>query len=216
MTSIEETLKFFTNNQFNIQHPYADFSFRTDVPVICGGTLCISVWELKGKISFDGNTWYDIEGLNPKDDKFTEFFYDSMFNNYGWVYQDIHATFNEEIKKSVFKNFKIISLSNKLIPNKPIFECRELSQMDRKILLKLDTAKIELSKEFNVKGISLTEEQIIVINLIDDTLPETDLLVDDIDIRFKPQLFDIEEKITYILKGIGITRFTIGKIHKHD
>lgn len=215
MTSIEDTVQKFKLNEFHIQHPYADFKFRTGTPLVCGGSLCVSVWELKGKISFDGVKWYNIEGLNPNDTDFINYFYDCMFNEYGWVYQDIYATFNEEIKESVFKKFKIISISNKPVPETHIYECRDIPQMDRKLLLKLDHAKRVLSEEFNVSGVSLTDEQIININLIVEGFPSIDLIETLIDEKFNTQLFDIEKKIAQILNSIDINRFTIGKINIH-
>lgn len=214
MTSIENTIEFFTNNTFEIKHPYGDFTFKTGNPLICGGTLCLSIWELKGKISIDGTKWYDIEALNPNDTLFTHFFNESLINRYGWVHQDVYATLYEEVKKSVFKNFKIISLSNKKVPKDPIYSCKDISPMDRSLLMTLDHAKRELSDRFDVTEVTLTSEQIIVINLNDTRLPSIDLLEDVIPKPYEKILFDIEEEISYILRGINIHRFTIGKINK--
>ena len=216
MMSITDTIDYFDKGYFHIQHPYADFTFKTFKPTVCGGTLCITVWDLKGKISFDGNVWYSVEDLNPKDGQFVEYYYDSMFNNYGWLSQDIYVTIEEIIKNSIFKKFKLISLSNTPLPVEYEFNCRELSLMDRKLLLKLDTVKTELSKDFTVKQVSLSEEQIIVIEIIDENLPTVNPLVETLTPEVEKIIFDLEEKMNYILKRIGITRFSIGRIHKHN
>ena len=214
MMSIEETIKKFDNTEFNIQHPYADFTFNTSEPIVCGGGLCVSIWNLKGKISLDGEKWYDVEALNPNDDKFVQYYYDCIFNIYGWVYQDIYATFNNIIKYSIFKNIKIISLSNKETPTSPSFNCVEIPKMDRKLLLRLDEAKRAVSKKYDVTGVTLTDEQIININLNVSGLPSINLIEESISGNFSKKLFDIEKDITYILNKVSITRFTIGKINQ--
>jgi hypothetical protein len=214
MMGINETTDFFTDGYFHIEHPYADFTFKTGNPIICGGTLNLSVWDVKGKISIDGNKWHNIEDLDPKDTNFTEYYYQTMFNNYGWVYQDIHATLSDVIKQSVFKKMKIISISNGSKPNTQIFSCRDIPKMDREILTVLDKAKVELQKHFNISSVTLSEEQIMTINIIDETMPEVDLLEETISKVYQEKILDYEKKFNYILRGIGITRFTIGKIHK--
>lgn len=214
MIGVNETIDFFTNKYFKIEHPYADFSFKTGVPIVCGGTINLSIWEVNGKISIDGVKWHNIEDLDPTDTSFTEFYYQTLFNNYGWVYQDIYATLSETINLSVFKKLKIISMSNGKVPQSQIFDCRDLPKMDREILTVLDTVKVSLQDIINISNVTLSEEQIMTINIIDKTVPEFNLLVENVSEPYINTIASYESLITKTLKGIGITRFTIGKIHK--
>lgn len=215
MNNITETIDYLNGKEFSIQHPYADFTFTLNKPILCGGTLYVSVWDLKGKITFNGDTWFDVDTLKPKEDEYIEYFYETIINDFGWVYQDIFATLDVIIENSILRKFRIVSISNKPKPSTILFNCDEVSDMDRRLLVIIDDAKIKLSEKFNIKGISISKEHIIVIDIIDPDLPSIDLNEEDIPQEYVNKIIDIEKGINYILNSMSIGRYCIGKIHKH-
>ena len=78
----------------------------------------------------------------------------------------------------------------------------------------IDEARRKLSEKYNIKGLSISGEHIIIVDLIDNTLPSIDLLEEEIPSEYSEKLFDIEKGINYILNNMGIDRFCVGKIHK--
>jgi hypothetical protein len=81
MKNIEETIDFLNGKEINIKHPYADFTFIFNKPVMCGGTLYLSAWGLKGKVSFDGDKWFDVDSLKPNEEFYVEYFYETIVND---------------------------------------------------------------------------------------------------------------------------------------
>jgi len=214
MKNIEETIDFLNGKEINIKHPYADFTFIFNKHVMCGGTLYLSAWGLKGKVSFDGDKWFDVDSLKPNEEFYVEYFYETIVNDFGWVYQDIYATLDVIMLGSILRKFKIISISNKPKPTDLELDCDMVEQMDRKLLFIIDEARRKLSEKYNIKGLSISGEHIIIVDLIDNTLPSIDLLEEEIPSEYSEKLFDIEKGINYILNNMGIDRFCVGKIHK--
>ncbi len=214
MKNIVETIDFLDSKEITIKHPYAEFTFILDKPVMCGGTLYLSSWDLKGKVSFDGDKWFDVDSLKPNEKFYIEYFYETIVNDFGWVYQDIYATLDEIMSNSILRKFKIISISNKPKPKDLVLDCEMVERMDRKLLFIIDEARRKLSEKYRIKGLSISNEHIIIVDLIDNTLPSIDLLEEEIPIEYSKKLFDIEEGINYILNNMGIDRFCVGKIHK--
>ena len=215
MKNVEETINTLKGKRFNIRHPYADFTFTVDKPFICSGTLYFSVWDLSGKVSFNGDNWFDVDTLKPNEDIYIEYFYETIVNDFGWVYQDIYATIDDIIQNSVLRKFKILSMSNQTKPLDWFTKCEDVSEMDRKVLNIIEEARTKLSEEYDVKGLSISKEHIITIDIGSNEIPSIDLLEDEIPKEYVDKLFDFENGITYILNSIGIGRFCIGKIHKH-
>jgi len=214
MMDIKHTLEYFDNGFFEIEHPYASFTFRVTEPILCSGVLNLTVWDLKGSISFDGVTWYRVEDLNPIDGDFIEYYYQCIFNEYGWLYQDIHLSIKEVMNDSIIKTFKIISLSNKTSKDSTPILCSKLPQMNKELLIVLDNVKVRLSSVFVVDSVYFTDEQIMVIDLVDDTIPEVDLLNDGTPEELLITIKEVDEKISSLLKPMGVSRYTLGKIHK--
>ena len=93
-----------SNAEANVQSDWNAVSgdaFILNKPILCGGTLYVSVWDLKGKITFNGDTWFDVDTLKPKEDEYIEYFYETIVNDFGWVYQDIFATLDVIIENSI-------------------------------------------------------------------------------------------------------------------
>lgn len=213
MLSTEECIENISGSEFHIEHPYADFTFKTGDPVMCGGGLHISVWNLRGKISIDGNKWFDINTLTTESGYYTYYHHECLVNNYGWVYFDIYTVLNEIVSDSSLKSLKIISLSNKSKPTTPIYSCQDISKMNREVLVTLDKVKTELvTNGFDVSGVS-TDEEIITINLNMGGLPSINLREDELSPTYQKVLLKTENDISQILSKIGITRFTLGKIN---
>jgi|SaaInl6LU_22_DNA_1037377.scaffolds.fasta_scaffold00472_25 hypothetical protein len=214
MMSINDTLIELTDKTFTVSHPYASFTFTTNSPKVCSGVLYLSIWDLKGKVTFNGNNWYEVENLKPKEGDYVEYYYDSIFKDTGWVYQDIHVTLTNIINKSIIKTFKIISISNKKYKDDYHINCGELSKLNKSLLTVLDDVRLQLNKVIDVDSVYFTEEQIMIIDIIDQENEEINLLTDSVNDRNKETVFKLEEKILNTLKPMGIKRYSIGKIHK--
>ena len=219
MMNLKETLEYFKNASFSVNHPYANFKFKTYRPTFCGGTLCVFVWDLEGEISIDGEKWVNIEDVDLNDDTFTKTFDKCLLNDYGWVYQDIHLTLDLIIKDSLVKKIKVISISNSKNDNNAdflSFRCRTLSDLKNRLDNELEKIKNLKSDYFDIVDIYYDDEQIIVIDIATSNLPEIDLMEEEIPKDIENQVFDIQEKMSILLNSIGHSRFNIGKVHnKH-